>query len=202
MKPFLSPKTKICLYLSLFFCIICSLPIITIVYKFKNNNFVPATKTVFSQSKNSNTVSCDLNGDGNNDLFTLSVVKNKYVASIQCGKSNYILNPNRPLNTLGSSSNVDPIHFKLIDLNRDNIPEIIFQSSEDNSCLQHIFTWSIDDFKDVYSSTNNTLGIIDFSNNKTPRFVSFDMYKSIDSIKEYMYIGDSFKDISYENPLY
>lgn len=198
MKSYVSPKVKIVLYLLFFFCIIASLTLMTILYRAEKDNFVPDSKQVFSQLKDSNVINCDLNGDGNNDILTLSVNKNKYVASIQCGHSNYILNPTRPLNSLGNSSKIDPIHLKLIDLNRDNIPEILIQSSEDKACLQHIFSWCTDDFKDVYSSTNNTLGVIDFSNNKTPRFVSFDMYKSIDSIKEYMYIGNSYKDISYE----
>lgn len=198
MKKYLGPNKIIFIYILLFICILSSLPITIIFYKINSDNFVPDTQSVFSTYKGSSTAICDLNGDGKKDILSINSIKNKYVVSVQCDDSKHILNPSRPLNSLGSSDKSNSINHRLIDFNRDNIPEIILQSSEDNSPLQHIFIWSIDDFKDVFSSTNNTLGVIDSSNNKTPRLISFDIYKSNDAIKEYMYIGNSFNDISYE----
>lgn len=141
----------------------------------------------------------DLNGDGKDDLLYIASKNGKYYVEANIKDQIYPLNTKKSLNTLGYHYNYWPMNLNLIDLSRDKLPEVIVQSSQENSPLQHIFIWNNNEFKNIYSSTNNVIGVLDSKNNKTPKLFSFTFKNGISTIENYMLIGNELKNISYEN---
>lgn len=141
----------------------------------------------------------DLNGDGKEDVLYITSKNDKYYVEAHINNNTYFFNEKKPLNTLGAYYSYWPMTINIIDINRDRLPEIIIQSSQDNSPVQHIFTWDNNEFKDLFCSTNNVLGIIDSANNQTPKFLSLTINNGISEIQQHMLNGKTIKNISYEN---
>lgn len=145
-------------------------------------------------------VKADLNGDGNEDFIYIDLVnKNNYSLTVDINENNYELIPNKSINSLGIFSPEWPITLNILDLDRNNIPEIIVQSSEKNNPIQHLFKWTGSDFQDIFYSTNNILGIIDSNNGKTPKILSFSLNDSKENIQKYMLLNKKVKNISYDS---
>ncbi|SHI86047.1 Repeat domain-containing protein [Clostridium cavendishii DSM 21758] len=162
-------------------------------------NFNEATVVTMSNTKDDDTIKKDLNGDGNEDLLYIASKNGKYYLEASINNKTLALNPNKQLNTLGYSYPYWPMSLSFIDLNRDKKPELIIQSSQDNSPVQHIFVYNNNEFQDIYSSTNNIIGILDSKNNKTPKLFSLSIKNGISEIQNYMIIDNTIKNISYEN---
>ena len=163
----------------------------TLIFTFKDNS----TKSVINENTIKETVKSDLNGDGKEDCLYIELgSENNYIINATINEKSYELTPNKTINSLGNFSPNRPITLNLLDLDRNNIKEIIVQSSEEDSSIQHLFKWTGNGFEDIFYSTNNILGIVDSNNGKTPKILSFSLGDSKENIQKYMLLNK--KDIS------
>lgn len=133
----------------------------------------------------------DLTGDGYDDIFYIDLKNNKYCVKIKSKSTTYYLKPIKGINTMGIYSCFWPLKVKFIDINRDKIPEIFIQSSKDNVSIQHVFIYDNGDFKNIFSSFNNTMGYIDHSNNKTIKFISGNIKQGEYMLSNYIFIQNN-----------
>lgn len=147
----------------------------------------------------SNYIRKDLNGDGKEDVIYIVSKDNKYYLEALIDNQTYFFNEKRPLNTLGEYYDHSPISIHFADLSRNKLPEIIIQAKESDTSIQHIFTFYNNEFKDIFCSTNNILGVIDSNNSKTPKYISCNSSNIEESLTKNMLISDKPKNISYEN---
>ncbi|EJT6662926.1 hypothetical protein C4D51_03350 [Clostridium perfringens] len=167
----------------------------TLIFTFKDNS----TKSVINENTIKETIKSDLNGDGKEDYLYIELgSENNYIINATINEKSYELTPNKTINSLGNFSPNRPITLNLLDLDRNNIKEIIVQSSEEDSSIQHLFKWTGNDFEDIFYSTNNILGIVDSNNGKTPKILSFSLGDSKENIQKYMLLNKKFKNISYD----
>lgn len=177
-----------------YFILILIFFVLLITFKNTSNN------TVISDDILEQTVKTDLNGDGKEDSIYIKLEnEQKYHVSAVINDKNYDLIPNKKINSLGTFSPNWPMTLNLLDLDRNNIPEIMIQSSEDNNSIQHLFKWTGEDFEDIFYSTNNILGIIDSNNGKTPKIISFSLTDSKENMQKYMLLNKKLKNISYDS---
>lgn len=141
----------------------------------------------------------DLTGDGKDDILYIKSDNNKYMIEVDTSGKNFILQPDKKINTLGDFCGYWPMRITLLDVTRDKIPEIIVQDSIKGKPLQHIFMWNGDNFSDVYSSNNNTIGFIDSKNNKTPKIVSGFMDQNKINFSYYYSSNNKFQSFTYED---
>lgn len=177
--------------------IISSLLIFTLLNNKYSEDLGPTVPTM-ARPQGEQTVKKDLNGDGKEDVLYITSKNNKYYVEAQINNTTYFFDEKKPINSLGNYYDFWPMTINIIDINRDKIPEIIIQSSKDNTPIQHIFIWTGTEFNDIFCSTNNIIGIIDSANNKTPKFLSLSINSNESEIQQYMLIGKTLKNISYE----
>ncbi|MCX0371666.1 hypothetical protein LIZ77_12940 [Clostridium perfringens] len=188
----LKNKNNLIKYLSFITIILISF---ILIFTFKDNS----TKSVINENTIKESVKSDLNGDGKEDCLYIELGnENKYILNATINEKSYELTPNKTINSLGNFSPSRPITLNLLDLDRNNIPEIIVQSSEENSSIQHLFKWTGNEFEDIFYSTNNILGVVDSNNGKTPKILSFSLGDSKENIQKYMLLNKKFKNISYD----
>lgn len=167
----------------------------TLIFIFKDNS----TKSVINENTIKETIKSDLNGDGKEDCLYIELgSENNYIINATINEKSYELTPNKTINSLGNFSPNRPITLNLLDLDRNNIKEIIVQSYEEDSSIQHLFKWTGNGFEDIFYSTNNILGIVDSNNGKTPKILSFSLGDSKENIQKYMLLNKKFKNISYD----
>lgn len=178
-----------------FLCFLVILIPFILLFSFNINSLKPVLSEHVVEQK----VKSDLNGDGKEDFIYIDLInENKYNLNISINENNYKLIPNKSINSLGVFSPEWPITLNILDVDRNNIPEIIVQSSEKNNSIQHLFKWTGSDFQDIFYSTNNILGIIDSNNGKTPKILSFSLNDSKENIQKYMILNKKIKNISYD----
>ncbi|EPB9402285.1 hypothetical protein [Clostridium perfringens] len=166
-----------------------------LIFTFKDNS----TKSVINENTIKETIKSDLNGDGKEDCLYIELgSENNYIINATINEKSYELTPNKTINSLGNFSPNRPITLNLLDLDRNNIKEIIVQSSEEDSSIQHLFKWTGNGFEDIFYSTNNILGIVDSNNGKTPKILSFSLGDSKENIQKYMLLNKKLKNISYD----
>lgn len=179
------------------FCILIFLLSITLI-NIKTYN--EQTIETFDLIEDNTVIKKDFNGDGEKDILYIKKHNEKYYIQINIKSNSYELIPNNDLRTLGSYSITWPIRITLKDLNRDNLPEIILQSTDDNIPIQHIFSWDVDKFKNIFNSKNNIIGFNDTSNNKSPKFISGNFYNGEMYFKNYMLINKKTMNYSANYP--
>lgn len=135
----------------------------------------------------------DFNGDGKDDNLYLTLSKDKYALQMISDKKTISLKPNKEINTLGTYQPHWSIRIKILDVNRDKIPEIFVQSSQKNKPIQHGFFYKNDNFETMFSNNNNILGFMDCSNNKTPKILTGTISKSGLDFSNYILVQDSIK---------
>lgn len=170
-----------------------------ICFKYFFKKFDNTSIPTMSKPEISKYIKSDLNSDGTTDILYILSKNNKYYLEANINEKTYFLNEKRPLNTLGNHCNYWPISINLLDISRDLVPEILIQSNENNSPIQHIYTFENYEYKDIFCSTNNVLGILDSNNNKSPKFVSFNLNNIDESLQKHMLISSTPKNISYED---
>lgn len=148
--------------------------------------------------KDSKIIKHDLNGDGTRDLIYLLVKDDKYHIEISINDKTYFLNEKRPLNSLGRYSSIAPLELSFFDISRNNLSEIFLQSFDNTSPIQHIYTFSDNEFKDIFCSTNNTLGILNSKNMQSPKYYSFDINNVDRTLQKHMLVNSTPKNISYD----
>lgn len=138
----------------------------------------------------------DLDGDGILDKLEILKESNKYIVNIHSQNNVYTLSNTDNNKYLGDTSSSFPIKINIIDLSRDNIPEIVIRSTIDSKPINYIFTFNNDSFSNILQSNYNILGILDSNNNKTPIIYSLASRKGNSSSIGYMVIDNELKNIS------
>jgi len=165
--------------------------------------FKESTISTFSIVNQSKVMQSDLTGDGVKDILYIKTEKDKYSIQINSEDKSYYLEPSKKINTVGSYSVNWPMKITLMDISRNNIPEIFTQaSSEDtssikNKAIQHAFFWDGEKFNDILCSTNNILGFVDSKNNKTPKVISGNIKDGKANFTSYILIKNSLMSFDY-----
>lgn len=168
------------------FSIVCVLSLIFI-------NFNPSN-SVFNIIDINKSLKADFTGDGEEDILYIKTEKDKYYLQVYSNNQSYYLEPDKKINNVGNYYLYWPMKISILDLNRDKIPEIFIQASSKGIPIQHIFSWNGKEFKDIYCSSNNVMGFIDYRNNKTIKFVSGNLTGAKPSFSYFMYINNNMEN--------
>lgn len=183
------------LYITIGVLILILISIFFVTIKPKKNSV--STFNIMSKDKIFKT---DLTGDGREDLLYVKTKKDKYYVQINTKDNQTLfLEPDKKINSLGTYSENWPMRLSLKDINRDNIPEIFIQSSQNQKPIQHIFIWDKKEFKDVFYSYNNLLGFMDYSNNRTPKFISGNFKNGKITFNNYILVGSDLRNFNESN---
>ena len=142
-------------------------------------------------------IQADLTGDGTKDILYIKTEKDKYYIQINSGDNSYYLEPSKKINTVGNYCSEWPMRLTLIDVSRNNVPEIFTQASTNNKSISHVFLWNGEKFEDILCNTNNILGFVDSKNNKTPKVISGNIKDGKISLVSYILIKNSLKSFEY-----
>jgi len=153
-----------------------------------------STFSIVNQTK---VMQSDLTGDGIKDILYIKTEKDKYYIQINSEDKSYYLEPAKKVNTVGNYYLNWPMRITLMDISRNNIPEIFTQSSIKNNPIQHVFSWDGEKFNDIFCSTNNILGFIDSKNNKTPKVLSGNIKDGKATFTSYIQIKNSLMSFDY-----
>ena len=139
----------------------------------------------------------DLTGDGTKDILYIKAEKDKYYIQINSEDKSYYLEPSKKINTVGNYYTEWPMRLTLMDISRNNVPEIFIQASQNNKAIQHAFLWNGEKFDDIFCSTNNILGFVDSKNNKTPKVLSGNIKDGKMNFISYIFVKNSLKSFDY-----
>lgn len=152
--------------------------------------------SVFNYSNNNIYSDFDLDGDGLLDKLEILKESNKYFINIHSQNTVYTLSDSNGNKYLGDTTSSFPIKVNIIDLSRDNIPEIVVRATIDSKPINYIFSFNNDSFNNLMKSDYNLLGLLDSNNNRTPSIYSLASRKGDSSTLSYMVINNKAKDIS------
>jgi len=153
--------------------------------------------STFNTITENKTIKADLTGDGNEDILYINTNKDKYYIQVNTKDTSLFLKPEISIPTVGTYYPYWPMKITLMDVNRNKIPEIFVQASDNNSPIKHIFIWDKNVFKDIYCSNDNILGFMDCRNNKTPKIISGNISNGIMSQTNYILINNELHNFSY-----
>ncbi|MBZ9688972.1 VCBS repeat-containing protein [Clostridium estertheticum] len=153
--------------------------------------------STFNIVTDSKMLQVDLTGDGIKDILYIKTETDKYYIQINSQDKSYYLEPSKKVNTVGNYYAQWPMRLTLMDITRNNIPEIFTQASINNKAIQHVFLWNSEKFDDIFCSNNNILGFVDSKNNKTPKFLSGNIKDGKMTFISYIFIKNSLKSFDY-----
>ena len=179
------------IYIAVIFIIL--LILFTVFLSLKRTTTTPT----FSLVTDSKIIKADLNGDGQEDVLYIRNENNKYNLEINAKDQSLFLEPDKKLTTLGTFSGYWPMRVKLSDLTRDKIPEILVQASEKDLPVLHIFSYSGGKFNDIFSSSNNVLGLTDSKNNRSPKLVCGNLTDNGIKFTSYMMLSNKIESFGY-----
>jgi len=128
--------------------------------------------STFSTVGKNKTLKYDVTGDGIKDTININTKQTKYSIEVVSEDKKLELTPDNKFKTLGEYSKQWPLRLTLKDISRNKTPEIITQSSYKDKAIQHIFLYKDGKFNDIFSNSNNTIGIVDCQNNRTPKVIT------------------------------
>jgi hypothetical protein len=143
-------------------------------FLFFTNNSI-STFNIIDETK---MLQSDLTGDGTKDILYIKTDTDKYYIQINSEDKSYYLDPSEKIKTVGNFYVEWPMRLTLMDISRNNVPEIFTQASIDNTAtknnkpIQHVFLWNGEKFDDIFCSNNSILGFVDSKNSKTPKVLS------------------------------
>lgn len=138
----------------------------------------------------------DLDGDGMKDELTISEINNYYEIKIETSNKDYILNSSN-INFLTICPYYD-LKVNILDLSRDNIPEIILSNYYNNTSQYCIFKWNGSSFENIFCCNDNILGVIDSNNSRTPLLLKSNFLTS-NVFSSYFLDNDIVKEITANN---
>lgn len=165
--------------------------------------FGKASITTFNIIDESKMIQTDLTGNGTKDILYIKTEKDKYYVQINAGDKSYYLEPSKQTNTVGNYCIQWPMRLTLMDVSRDNIPEIFTQASLgdttsiQNKAISHVFLWNGEKFDDILCNTNNILGFVDSKNNKIPKVISGNIKDGKATLVSYIFIKNNLKAFDY-----
>ncbi|MBL4932381.1 VCBS repeat-containing protein [Clostridium sp. YIM B02565] len=184
------------IFFLLMFLILCFISVI--LFNLFSQKEYGDSLSVFAKEDYEKGLKKDLNGDGKEDVINITTKDDKYYVGATINNKSYMLSPDTKLASLGKEYPNWGIRLFMKDISRDGIPEIFLQSSQEDTAISHIFSWTGLEFKDYFYSTNNVMGILNSQNNKTPKFFSGKVVDGLLTFDSYMLIGNNFKNTSYD----
>lgn len=159
------------------------------------------TVPTFHQNASEDSYKLDLTGDGKEDDLYIINKENNYSLNINTNLESIVLEPNSKSGFFGEYSTYWPFIIRFQDLNRDNTPEILVQSTSSNKAIQHVvvYDYETETFNDAICNNNNLLGIIDLSNNKTPKLISANISSKSMTVTNHILIKNKFNQFTYTN---
>ncbi|ENK1244678.1 hypothetical protein ACFLKB_01040 [Clostridium sp. FAM 1755] len=177
---------------SIYYFLLLSLILITLLTTIKYKN-----TSAFKLLNSNKTIRRDLTGDGNEDNINITNKDNKYFITVKSQNKNYTLKNNENKSFIGDYNKFWPIKLNFQDISRDKIPEIFIQCSQYKMPIQYIFKWQNNEFKKLYSSNNNIIGLMDSNNNKTPKIISGNLKNNEIVFDSFIFMEDSIKRFDY-----
>lgn len=175
--------------------IIFTLIILFIVYK---NCFQDASPS-FSNILEDKTLKADFNGDGIDDKLYVKQAGNKYMIKVKMKDKVYDLTTDDSLSTISSYYPYWPLRITIMDVSRDRIPEIFIQGSLGKNSLQRIFVFNGTKFENILSNSNNILGFIDCTNNRTPKIITGKFQGNNMILTNYILLNYKFKNYNLQD---
>ena len=159
--------------------------------------FRKSSISTFNVVNENKMMQADLTADGTKDILYIKTDADKYYIQINSEDKSYYLEPSKKSNTVGNYYSHWPMRLTLMDISRNNIPEIFTQASVKDKAIQHVFLWTGEKFDDIFCSTNNILGFIDSKNNKTPKVISGNIKDGEMNLISYIFIKNNLKSFNY-----
>lgn len=156
------------------------------------------SKSVATVCNDDSTIIADFNGDGIDDKLTIDKSKDSYCVRVNIDSKEFILTPNDNKYKLGSKNNGDTITVTVADISRDLTPEIIISTYINKETNNHVFKYLDSTFKNIISTSENIIGIINSHNSKTPMLVSLSSSIGDDSSRSFIIKDYKIKDISFD----
>lgn len=128
----------------------------------------------------------DLTGDGKDDTIRITNENNVYDIQIVSSKKVFNLS-SLCNNVLSENLSSWPIKVYLINISRNNVPEILVQGYKDSKPISYLFGWNNDKFLLLNEDSSNMIGVIDSNTKRTPQLISFESSKANSSKKAYMF---------------
>lgn len=153
------------------------------------------TSNTISNNKN---IKADFNGDGKDDILSVTKVDNNYLMEITINNKTFSLKTDENSPIIETYSPYWPIRVTLMDVSRNKVPEIFIQGSRKNTALQRVFVFHNDNFDNILSNSNNILGFIDCKNNKTPKVISGKIQGNNITFSNYIFLNYKFTNYSYD----
>lgn len=166
--------------------------VLTFFFLFKKSSI--STFNIVNETK---MMQADLTGDGTKDILYIKTEADKYYIQINSKDKSYYLEPSKKISTVGNYYSQWPMRLTLMDISRNNVPEIFTQASVKNKSIQHAFLWTGEIYEDIFCSRNNILGFVDSKNNKTPKVLSGNIKDGKLNFISYIFIQDSLKSFDY-----
>lgn len=137
----------------------------------------------------------DLTGDGKDD--TLRITKENGVYDIQIVSKGKVFNLSSLCNNLLSEDLSNwPIKVYLVNVSRNNIPEILVQGSKNQKPICYLFGWTNNKFALLNEDSSNLTGVIDSNTKRTPQLITFESSNANYSKKAYMFQDNEKIDVT------
>ncbi|MBA5851249.1 VCBS repeat-containing protein [Clostridium sp. cel8] len=161
-------------------------------------NFFYITSSTFSNILEDKTLTADFNGDGIYDKLYVKQTDNKYLIKVKIKDKVYDFINNDNGNLISNYYPYWPLRINIMDVSRDRIPEIFIQGSLGKNSLQRFFVFDGYKFKNIFSSSNNILGFIDCTNNRTPKIITGRFQGENMMLTNYIFLNNKLKNYNLE----
>ncbi|MBV4416404.1 hypothetical protein [Clostridium tyrobutyricum] len=157
------------------------------------------TSSTFTTISKDTILKSDLNGDGIKDSLYVKQANNKYLIKVKIKDKIFDINTDDKSSILSNYYTYWPLRVTLMDISRDRIPEIFLQGSLGKNSVQRIFVFDGNNFKNIISNSNNILGFIDCTNNRTPKVITGRFQGDIMLLTNYIFSNSKFKNYNLED---
>lgn len=138
----------------------------------------------------------DLTGDGISENIKILESNNHSDIQITTLKETILLSSLISDKHLSDYSNSYNMNVFILNISRDNKPEILIQGYKKDLPIAYLFAYESDKFVLKLSSNDSIVGLIDSNMNRTPQIQFFDKSNPKSSFKNFMLINNNFVDIS------
>lgn len=162
-------------------------------------NFFYISSPTFANVLEDKTLKSDLNGDGLDDKLYIKHSGNRYFIKAKIKEKTYTLSTDEKQNTLSNYYPYWPLRITILDVSRNKVPEIFLQGSWGKNSLQRFFVFDGHKFKNIFSSSNNILGFVDCTNNRTPKIITGRLHDGSMLLTNYIFTNYRFENYNLDN---
>lgn len=181
--------------------IVAILIILLILLLLPLNSF--KAENVFNPIDISKNFSLDFTGDGIDDILEVISKNHKKDIKITINNKVFYLSDFVSDNILCDDVSWWPLKVYVKELSRNTTPEIIILGTKNKKSITYLFTWNEDNFVNVYESSKNIFGILNFQGNKTTQCYNINSFLGISSLSSFMILDNKTFDITKDSkPLF